>query len=173
MDVIPDVGVYVADVAPPIILKLMLSYEFIHWYVIVPEAAPVVPTNAIGVSPEQIVALAVVGCAGGAMMFSKNVNDAVVLHPPGVVTTTEATCRFAIVPAAKVNDGVVEAAPDTLVPATLNSNKEPDTLELAVKIIASPVQNVSAGLSLTNDIVGAAPSWIVITSEKLEHPPLT
>jgi hypothetical protein len=168
----PEVGVYVAEIAPPITLKLMLSYEFNHWYVIVPDADPVNPTNGIGISPEQIVALAVVGCAGGAIIFSKNVNEAVVLHPPGVVIITEATCRFAIEPAAKVNDGVIEAPPDTLIPCTLNSKVELATLELAVKIISSPVQKVSAGLSLTNDTVGAAPSTIVITSEKLEQPPL-
>ena len=140
---------------------------------IVPEAAPVVPTNAIGVSPEQIVALAVVGCTGGAIMFSKNVKDAVVEHPPGVVTITEAISKLAIVPDAKVKDGVVEAGPDTLTPSTLNSKVEPDTVELELKIISSPVQNVSAGLSLVNVIVGAAPSAMVITSEKLEHPPVT
>ena len=43
------------------------------------------------------------------------------LHPPGVVTITDASCKFAIVPAKRVNDGVVDAAPETLTPSTLNS----------------------------------------------------
>ena len=72
-------------------------------------------------SPEQIVVLAVVGRAGATIIFSKKVKVAVVLHPPGVVTITDASCKFAIVPAQRVNDGVVDAAPETLTPSTLNS----------------------------------------------------
>ena len=98
MVVCPVVGVYVDEVSADKSVKVMLSVELSHWKLTVPEALPLSPIIGVGVSPEQIVVLAVVKTAGAAIKFSIIDSVLVVLQPPGVVTITVITSPPLITP---------------------------------------------------------------------------
>ena len=75
-----------------------MSNELNHSYVIVPDATDAEPIILEETSPEHIVGVAVVIVPIDEIAFSKNVTEDVVLHPPGVVTSTETTSKSSIEP---------------------------------------------------------------------------